>query len=125
MSLIEVVIAMLLLAIMAMAVVPLLIVPVKASLANRSTIAATAFANATLESLRAEFPLDGESSCTTVRERENPALPDPAGTSLKANVTAGACPTDLPGTVTVTVQVTDSDTSPLITLATEIVVTTA
>ncbi|MGC4152794.1 MAG: hypothetical protein QM628_06910 [Propionicimonas sp.] len=125
MSLIEILIAMLLLALMAVAVIPLLIVPVKASLSNRATVAATTFANATLESLRAEFPLDEESSCMAVRAKENPSLSDPAGTGLKASVSAGACPTTLPDTVTVTVEVADPGTGPLVTLATEIMVTTA
>ncbi len=126
-SLIEIVIAMFILMFMAMAVLPLLIVPMKASLENRSTVTATAFANATLESIRAEFPNDGESSCATVRGKQSDNVPDPAGTGLRAKikVTPATCPA-LPGTLTVTVEVKDSSADgPLAVLATEIVVSTA
>ncbi|MDQ7991598.1 MAG: type II secretion system protein [Propionicimonas sp.] len=125
-SLIEIVIAMFVLALTAMAVLPLLIGNAKASVENRSTVAATAFAEATLEKIRAEFPTDAESSCATVRTKAATGIDDPAGTGLKAGVTVGSCPAAVPGTVKVTVKVTEpAGTSPLVALATEILVATA
>lgn len=128
-SLIEILIAMFLLALMAIVVLPLLVVPIKASVNNRSIIAATAFANATLDSIRADFPNDEESTCTEVRDRETAGdgIGDPAGTDLKAKVTVtpATCPV-LPGTLTVTVTVSGpASDAPLAVLATEILVTAA
>lgn len=125
-SLVEIVIAMFLLALMAMAVLPLLIGTVTASVTNRSMVAATTFANATLESIRAEFPTDGESSCAAVRDKAVDA-DDPAGTGLRATITVTPeeCPTALPDTLTVTVEVKEpAETRPLVTLVTEILVST-
>lgn len=127
-SLVEIVIAMFVLALMALAVLPLAITTTRASVTNRSVIAATAFANATLEAIRADFPDDASSSCANVRARQAVGVPGPAGTGLEARIQVSptTCPGALPSTVTVTVSVTrPPGAGALVTLATEVVVTTA
>ncbi len=57
-SLVEVLIAMFLLAVLSLAVLPLLIGVTRASVSNRDVITATTLANARLAPLRAAFPLE-------------------------------------------------------------------
>lgn len=106
-SLVEVIIAMFLLAVIALAVLPLTITAVRSSVGNADLVSATTFANAQLAPLSAAFPNDPvtPTTCTALRARAASGVPDPAGTGLRADVTIGTCPAAYPGSVTVTVVV--------------------
>lgn len=127
-SIIEMIIAMMLLAVLALAILPLLIGATKASVVNKTLVAATSFANAQLAPIRAAYPNDStDSSCDLLRSTyAMPAIDDPAGTGLKADVVIPACPdaSEFPGAVTVTVTVYPSDAPSkiLVTLPTKVLV---
>lgn len=109
-SLVEVIIAMFLLAVLALAVLPLVIGATRVSVDNKDLVAATTFANAQLAPVKAAFPNDPTTptSCATLRSSyDRDDIPDPAGTGLLADVEVGACPAAYPGTVTVVVTVGD------------------
>ncbi len=93
-SLIEIVIAMLVLALMALGVLPLILSSVQISTSNRSLVAATTFANAQLAELRAAFGNDDLRSCSELVDETEPdpadhylrnGFADPAGTGLTAD----------------------------------------
>lgn len=109
-SVVEVVIAMFLLAVLALAVLPLVIGATRVSVSNRDLVGATAFANAQLAPIRAAFPNDPVSptTCSSLRSRAATDVTDPAGTGLEADIVVGTCPATYPGTVSVTVTVRDS-----------------
>lgn len=68
-SLIEVIIAVLMLGLMAIGMLPLFVGSVQASAGNRSLVAATTLANAQLAGLRAEFGNDRtDASCSELRQ---------------------------------------------------------
>lgn len=124
-SVVELIIAMFLLAILALAVLPLLIGATTSSAVNKSLVAATTYANSQLAPIRVQFPNDGASnSCAAVAARAATGVVDSAS-GLLADVTVSACPASLPGTVTVTAKVykSGSAANPLTTLPTKIVVT--
>ena len=110
-SIVEVILAMFLLAILALAVLPLMIGATRASTTNRSLVSATTFANAQIAPIRAAFPnaATGTTSCATLRSTyAQTGIADPSGTGLMADVTIGTCPsasTDYPAAVSVTVSV--------------------
>lgn len=97
-SLIELVIAALLLGLLAIGALPLLARSVQASTNNRSLVAATAFANASLAGLRAEFGNDRtDASCIDLTKaviainagdlEKHPNHPEaPAGSGLAAEL---------------------------------------
>lgn len=123
-SLVEVIMAMFLLAVLALTVLPLIIGATQVSVSNRDLVAATTFANARLAPIKADFPNDPATptSCATLRSTyASTAVPDPAGTGLTADVTIGACPAAYPGTVTVTVRVVEDGTT-IVTVPTRIMV---
>lgn len=123
-SLVEVIMAMFLLAVLALTVLPLIIGATRVSVSNRDLVAATTFANAQLAPVKAAFPNDPTTptSCATLRTTyARTAVPDPAGTGLTADVAVGTCPAAYPGTVTVTVRVFDGG-SAIVTLPTRITV---
>lgn len=124
-SIIELVIAMFLLAILALAVLPLLIGATKTSAVNRSLVSATTYANAQLAPIRAQFPNDAAStSCAAVAARAATGVVDTAS-GLLADISVSACPASMPGTVTVTASVykAGAAANPLTTIPTKIVVT--
>ncbi|MDX2377132.1 prepilin-type N-terminal cleavage/methylation domain-containing protein [Microbacterium sp. LRZ72] len=124
-SLVELVIAMFLSAILALAVLPLLVTTTRVSDENRSAVAAATFANAQLAPARAEFGNnDLTTTCTAVAGLAFVGKEDPAATGLRADVTVSACPEALPGTVTVTATVyaADDPGTALATIPTRIVV---
>lgn len=110
-SIVEVIIAMFLLAVLALAVLPLVIGATRVSVSNRDLVAAAAFANSQLAPIRADFPNDPVSptTCSSLRARAATEVADPAGTGLTADILVGTCPTAYPGTVTVVVTVSDAD----------------
>lgn len=123
-SLIEVVVAMLLFALISVALLPLAISAVQLSVVNRDQVAANTFASAQLQAVRADFGDDAENSCTAVRALAGTGLPDPAGTGLAADLTVSACPAAYPDVVTVTAAVRDDPAAEaVVTMTTQIVVT--
>lgn len=112
-SLVEMIIAMFILAVISLAVLPLLIGAMQTSVVNRDHVEATTFANAQLAELRDGFPLESSTtSCATLtthaRSAAN-AVVDPAGTGMTATVEIAACPTAFPASVHVTVKIHDQD----------------
>ena len=97
-SLVEVVLAMFLLAILSLAVLPALIGGITMSTVNKDVVAATAFANARIASLRAEFSSEPGSTsvCENLLARMLPteAANEDIGTGMKATFTVlDPCPT--------------------------------
>ena len=143
-SLIEIVVAMLVLALMAIGVLPLIIGTVQTGVSNRSQVAATTFANAQLAELRAAFGNDSLRPCSELIDTTKPdpdapylriGFADPAGSGLTADRTAPGLNPDDPGQLcegdtykTVTIKVVvhpagDADTD-LVKLTSEILVST-
>ncbi|MET0295796.1 MAG: prepilin-type N-terminal cleavage/methylation domain-containing protein [Microbacterium sp.] len=122
-SLVEVIIAMFLLAVIALAVLPLTITAVRASVGNADIVAATSFAHAQLAPIRDAFPQNPTSttSCAVLRARATAGVPGPAGSGLLAGIAVGTCPTVYPGSMTVTVTVSENG-STLVTLPTRVLV---
>lgn len=142
-SIVEMIIAMFLLAVIALALLPLLIGVTRSSTTNKALVAATNLANAQVAAIRAQFPNDAtNTTCSGLAQavaRLKTATPDPALTlsapqplvtgipgpdasGLQAEVRTTACPADPPGTVEMTVTVTDGSGHKLVTLPTLIVV---
>ena len=133
-SLVEVIIAMFLLAVLSLAVLPLLIGATRLSVTNKDVVAANAFANAQLATLRDSFPLAPATptSCATLQGRAVPAasaISDPAGTGMNATIEVlDTCPTastNFPASIRVSVTVRDSAGNALATLPTRIKVSTS
>ena len=103
-SLVEIVIAMFILAATSMAILPLMMGAVQASATNRDLLAANAFANARLAMLQAAFPNTAGNSCAAVTATAANDLKDPAASGTTASVTFGACPSSYPATVAVSVK---------------------
>jgi len=123
-SIVELVVAMFLLAVLALALLPLLVGATRTSVVNKSLTSATAFANAQLAPIRAAYPNDSTtSSCAALRSAFNSkTTADPAGTGLQALITVGTCPVaPFPAIVTVNVTVTKGSTT-LVSLPTKVLV---
>ncbi len=125
-SLVEIVVAMFLLALMSVAVLPLMIGTVRASATNSELLAADSLANAQLATLQASFPNATANSCAAVSATATSGVADPSGSGATASITFGACPASYPATVKVTVQAYRPDsTKAVITLDSEILVSSA
>lgn len=123
-SLIEVVVAIVVLVAMSLGLLPLLIGSVKISAVNRDLVSASSYAHSRVSELRDAFPDAADTSCAAVTARETTNDVDPAGTGLKSDIGVASCPAVYPGVVTVTVVVRNSmSASSLVTLNTQIVVT--
>jgi type II secretory pathway pseudopilin PulG len=103
-SLVEIVVAMFLFAVMSVAVLPLMVGAVQASTTNRDLVAINSLANAQLATLQATFPNSAENTCAAVAATAADGIADPSGSGAAASITVGACPSSYPATVTVTVQ---------------------
>ena len=103
-SLVEIVVAMFLFAIMSVAVLPLMIGAVQASVTNRDLVAVNSLANARLAMLEAAFPNSAENSCAAVAAAAANGVADPSGSGATASIAVGTCPSGYPATVTVTVR---------------------
>ncbi|MCC6496571.1 MAG: type II secretion system protein [Propionibacteriaceae bacterium] len=103
-SLVEIVVAMFLFAIMSVAVLPLLFGAVKASAINRDLVAVTSLANTQLATLEATFPNSSDNSCAAVAAAAATGIADSSGSGATASITVGSCPGSYPATVTVTVR---------------------
>lgn len=126
-SLVEVIIAMFLLAVVSLAVLPLIISGVRLSSLNKDLVAATAFANTRIAVLRDDFPLNPTTptSCAALQTRAvgiASALADPAATGMKATIAIlDSCPAataDFPASIRLTVTVRDSAGDTLVTVPT-------
>ncbi len=105
-SIVELIIAMFLLAVLALALLPLLVGATRTSSVNKSLVASTTFANAQLAPIRAAFSNDSTtSSCANLGTYAKTGTVDTSGSGLQADVLVGACPAAYPGTVTVSVKV--------------------
>lgn len=109
-SLVELVIAMFVLAVLSLAVLPLLVGTTQVSVENRGLLTATAFANDRLAEIQADYPAtpgDDSTSCAALRALQaNPPAVDPAS-GLVARLTIGTCPATFPASVPVTVTVSE------------------
>jgi type II secretory pathway pseudopilin PulG len=122
-SLVEIVVAMFLFAIMSVAVLPLMLGSVKPSAINRDLLASNSLASARLATLEASFPNWVDNSCAAVAATAATGIADPSGSGATASITVGACPSSYPATVTVTVQAfRPGSTEPAITLNSAILV---
>lgn len=118
-SLVELVIAMFLLAVIALALLPLMIASTQTSSVNGSLVSATTFANSQLAPIRASYPDDAAgSSCATLRGLARTDVAGPTGSDLVADIVIGACPASgsYPAAIPVTVTV-GSSTDSSVTLA--------
>ncbi len=109
-SLVELVIAMFLLAVLSLAVLPLFVGTTRLSAQNRSELSATAFAGDRLATIQAAYPStpgDDSTSCGALRALQNQAPVADAASGYASRITVGACPTAYPGSVSVTVTVLD------------------
>jgi type II secretory pathway pseudopilin PulG len=122
-SLVEIVVAMFLFAVMSVAVLPLMMGAVQASATNRDLVAINSLANSRLAMLEAAFPNSAENSCAAVAATAAGGIADPSGSGATASITVGTCPSSYPATVTVTVQaVRAGSTKPAIILNSAILV---
>lgn len=125
-GLIELIVAMLLLAVLALALLPTLIGASIASSTNRSLVAANSFAAAQLAPIRAAFPIapNLKRDCDDLRAFESTGIAGPEGSGLVADVTVGECADGAgPTAALVTVSVyRDSTATPLTTITTRVLV---
>lgn len=124
-SLIEIVIAMLILALMAIGLIPLMIGATQLSVNNRALATASAFATAQLAEVQSAFGNDTPRPCSDLAGYAHTDHPDPAGTGLLATrQVLGSCSTDEYSTVTISVSVATADrpSQDLITLTTKVLV---
>lgn len=129
-SILEVVVAMFLLAILALAILPLMISATRTSASNKSLVSATSYASSQLAPIRAAFPSasTGTTSCASLRTTyAKTGIADISGSGLSADVSIAACPTataDFPSAVAVTITVyrTTAPTKILVSLPSKIMV---
>lgn len=119
-SLIEIVIAMFVLALMVLALFPLLVGAMRASAVNNDIVEATSLANSLLTDARRE----GASGCSALTAWAGRPDLAPAGSSMTVKASAGACPAALPATVFVNVVIhpAGDDSRTLIELSTKVMV---
>lgn len=118
-SLIEVVIAMMLLAILAVAFLPVLIQGLRLSADNATRATANQLANMQLETARA---LGGDCSDIVALETVSvPNVTDKRNVTLVTTRDAGSCPAAYPGTVEFSVTVTRLDTGATLSTATTLI----
>jgi prepilin-type N-terminal cleavage/methylation domain-containing protein len=103
-SLVEVLVALFLLAVLATSFLPLLVTTIQTTLSNAKLATATQLASRQLDALRAIEPY-----CDVVSAFDDtpvPAVADKRGAIFQATRVVGACPTVYPGLIDVTVAVT-------------------
>jgi prepilin-type N-terminal cleavage/methylation domain-containing protein len=108
-SLVEIVVAMFVLAALSLALVPALILGIKQSATNAVLAAASNLATARLDVAVAQSP-----TCTALANFAATSVPnvvDSHGVILHVTQTLGACPSFYPGTVAFTVAVSRLDTA--------------
>ena len=109
-SLVELVIAIFVLAVLSLAVLPLIVGSTRVSAQNREVLSATAFANDQLAKIQQAYPATpgvDTTSCVALRALESaPPVADPAS-DFEARLTIGACPAEFPASVPVVVTVSE------------------
>lgn len=122
-SLVEIVIAMFILALMSVSVLPLLVGGVQMSAVNRGAVAADSLAEAQLAAIQAEFRNSAANSCAAVAARAASGVSDPSGSGASAAIEIGTCPATYPGVVSVKiVGYRAGSTTPAVTLNSAILV---
>lgn len=127
-SLVEVILAMLLLTLIAIGILPMLIGATQASSSNRDLVAANQLAQEHLAAVRAKYPDTAENKCSIVAAESTTGSAGPDGSDIVVDVTVSACPADpddYPTTVRVsaTVRENTAATNPMTVVPTEILVT--
>lgn len=107
-GLIEILVAMLMLAILSLATLPVLINGIQQSAANTTLATATQLANRQMELAVLQGPTC--SAITTYASTPVASVTDARGVVLQIALTAGSCPSIFPGTRTITVAITSSAT---------------
>jgi prepilin-type N-terminal cleavage/methylation domain-containing protein len=125
-SMIEIVVAMFVLAVMSLGLLPLILGAIRTSVSNRQMVAATTLAGASLDDAR-RAAASSPTCATLTNWRAGLVTGTPTADGTIVEATVGACPTSFPATVLVSVRVrqaTDS-TSTLAVLQTKIIVNSA
>lgn len=118
-SLIEVVVAMMLLAILAVAFLPVLIQGLQTAAVNSTRATANQLANLQLETARSQG-----GDCSNITDLEYAAVSpvvDKRNVTLLTTRDAGLCPGVLPGTLSFTVTITRQDTGAVLATATTLI----
>jgi len=118
-TLIEIVVAMMLIAILSVAFLPVLIQGVRVAATNATRSTANQLVQQHLETARAQA--DDCSNITTLAAAAVSNVVDPRNVTLVTTRTAGACPGSYPGTVSFTVSVKRADTNEVLSTATTLV----
>lgn len=121
-SLVEVVIAMFLFAVLALAILPLMTGLSQRSAENRTTLSATTFAKEELSKIQADYPSTPGSTattCTVLHSLQSRAPVVDSASGYAARVTVGDCPAAFPASVPVRVIVARGGTD-LVTVATRV-----
>lgn len=132
-SLVEIVIAMLLFALLAVGILPLLVSVTQLTVGNSESVRAKAAVQQKLSSIQRYYPTDPsarvEASLPVGQTRNCSALPTSAAPlkemvgDLTVTTTAGPCPTAFPATVSVNVTVTNSSQAAVASVNTSVRVT--
>ncbi|WP_411701126.1 hypothetical protein [Conyzicola sp.] len=120
MGLVEIVVALFLLALLAVAFLPVLVQGLKQSAINATNATATQLVNRQIEAARAIATCSG---IQTYQAQLIPEEQDTRGVRLQATRTVGACPaaSAYPGTVSVVIKVTRLDTGAVLSTASTLV----
>ena len=113
-GLLEIVVAMFLLALLSVALLPLLLNGFAASKTNATLVAASQLVNQQIEDARAR------TACSTITATSATSS-GPQGVPLQTTRTVAPCPSSYPGTMTVTVTVVRTDTNATVSTATTLV----
>lgn len=118
-SLVEIVVAMFILALVAVSLAPMLVSSLQQTSTNALATQATHLASVQMDAVRAQT-----ANCAAMSAYANSTLPVVAtgqGVSLSITQTLGACPATYPGTAQFTVNVRRTDTNALLATATTLV----
>jgi type II secretory pathway pseudopilin PulG len=120
MGLVEIVVALFLLAVLALAFLPVLVQGLKQSAINATNATATQLVNRQIETARTITTCSG---IQTYQAELIPTEQDTRGVGLQATRTVGACPAaaSYPGTVSVVIKVTRVDTGAVVSTASTLV----
>jgi prepilin-type N-terminal cleavage/methylation domain-containing protein len=118
-SLVEIVVAMFILALVAVSLAPILVSSLKQTATNALSTQATHLASVQMDAVRAQTP-----NCAALTAYASSTLPVAAtgqGVSLSITQAIGACPSTYPGTAPFTVTVRRTDTNEVLATATTLV----
>ncbi len=118
-SLVEVVVAMMLLAVLAVAFLPVLIQGLQSAAVNATRATANQLVNLQMETASSQG-----ADCSLITDLPNASVSnvvDKRGVTLVTTRTAGTCPASYPGTVAFTVRVARQDTGAVLSTATTLI----